>query len=271
MAAPIADVAGMGFAHCRYGLFEGRERGEWTLFIVEDMIPKGLIGPVAIHERGEEISLGNHFFASQLEFAWARWDPKLSLNKYIDWIDKEYPNKFIDLTQKVLFPVLPQELLDFFSREGKRSAQELQKAEDLIRQYPLPDRALKLMERYENETLLFCEAVRYRIGRTQDKLFNMSLKGELTPKKAAEIAHKELRNALLGFTPEEARVISRARAKEVLEVFHNIVGRDAYKFTNRHLNTPVDLGVAYKDAMNRRRLVNVIKTAEDLAREGKST
>ena len=64
IAKPIADQYGPGFAHCLYNPFEGRVRGQWNLFVVRDMIDPNFEDFVALHERGEELSLGNHYFSS---------------------------------------------------------------------------------------------------------------------------------------------------------------------------------------------------------------
>jgi len=122
-AKPIADTTGFGFAHCHFNPFDAlilgckfaRAKGDWTLFVVGDKIPKEFQDYVAIHERGEELSLGDHYFASQLEWALATHDKKSK--KYITFVDNEAPGKFVDLTQKVDFPIIPEELREYLEKE----------------------------------------------------------------------------------------------------------------------------------------------------------
>jgi hypothetical protein len=173
LAKPIADRYGFGFAHCQYNPFDalinGKKvalaRGDWTLFVVGDKIDSGLEDFVAIHERGEQLSLGDHYFASQLEFALA--SKRRVMGKYVQFIDREAPTKFVDLAQKVHFPILPEELVDFLKSQGKRNDEELRIAEKLIDKYPLPLGVLKLMEKYDNATETVCEAIRKGVGFTQ--------------------------------------------------------------------------------------------------------
>jgi hypothetical protein len=265
VAAPIADIAGPGFAHCQYNPFEGRAMGDWTVFVVSDMVPRELEDFVAIHERGEEISHGNHFFASQLEFAYVSERGKL--RKHIAWIDEAYPSKFIDLTQKVLFPILPQELLDFLTKEGKRNKEEIARAEELMKKHPLPSIVLKLMDKYESATAKVCEAIRQGVGIAQHKLYLLSqgTTSYVPPEAAADAVNSLLTRILQSIPPEEARVISRAKADFQMNDFDKTVRPDAYKICQRHLTIPTEFGPAYKAAINSRRLVTVMETSEDKA------
>ena len=116
LAKPLARRLGPGFAHCLYDPFEGRVKGEWTLFVVGDMYPEmpANVPFISIHERGEEISLGDHYFASQLEFAQvAKEAEEVGYGKFIN---THHPSKFVDLTQKINFPILPKELVSTFKK-----------------------------------------------------------------------------------------------------------------------------------------------------------
>ena len=139
------------------------------------MIVPSSVELVAIHERGEELSLGNHYFATQLEFAYAQHSK--NLKRHVDWIDTRFPSKFADLTQKVMFPILPEDLLEDLQAQGKRNASELEVAEKLITHYPLPFMLLKKMHEYSRATETVCKRLQIYLGLTQHALmqrFNTS-------------------------------------------------------------------------------------------------
>lgn len=265
-ASFIADRYGPGFAHCQYEPFEalifGRQvalaKGDWTLFVVKDMIPASLRDPVALHERGEEISLGDHFFASQLEFAFAK--KRRFLKPYTQFIDENYPSKFIDLTQKVLFPILPEELADYLQTEGRRNPEELAQAETLIKNYPLSSEILKKMECYEAVTEKICKLFGSALGPTQMKFHSYHIsqheKQEITyPTEIARIADDSLRAVLKNIHPGDARVVSRARVGEALLNICSALSRDCFHYTERHFYYPEDFSTAYQTALNNRPLI----------------
>jgi len=276
IAKPIADVAGLGFAHCMYNPFEalffGKKvalaKGNWVLFIVEDKIPTDLKDFVAIHERGEEISLGDHYFSSQLEFALTK--KRNSVMDYVRFVDRESPEKFTDLTQKVNFPILPQELIGFLTEQGKRSELELERAEQLIEKYPLPYIVLRKIVRYREITDNVCELLREKAGRTQytvSKLYKPLDGIYPTPEELADAVDRVLSETLRAIRENEARVASRNRVNEQMQFFERLVGDEAYKITERHLRIPTDFDKAYKDAKEGKRLVSVRYTPEDRKRQ----
>ena len=263
-AKPIADTAGCGFAHCQYNIFEGRAMGDWTLFVVEDMIPEGLAEVVALHERGEELSCGNHFFASKLEWAFAQ-HAKLT-RRHISFVDKQYPSKFVDLTQEVLFPILPEELVEFLAKQGTRHRKELGAAEALIKRHPLPQGVLQRMEEYENLTERACREIHWRIGTVQSAITGRTIVREEDWERSATYIDHMIRQALTDTEPDEFRKLSLNRVQETYTQFFALVNRDFHMQTRRHLAFPADVKCAYDAAQMKERLVTVQQTIEDLAR-----
>lgn len=270
IAQPIADRVGFGFAHCMYNSFEALisgekvalAQGDWTLFVVTDMIPKNLVDYVAIHERGEELSLGNHYFASQLEFTLPKKNGRLT--PYVKFIDEKAPSKFIDLTQEVLFPVLPQELIDFLQSQGKRHPQEMERAEYLIDKYPLPSTVLRLMDKYAGISDKFCELLHKASGETQRNVYQSLLPGKIaSPQEVADLISSALTKILTTLEPHEARVVSRAQANKQIREFEEVVLERIYPRIRRHIKIETDFAVAYKKAINGEKLAVVQKTTED--------
>ena len=262
LAAPLADILGPGFSHCLYHPFEGRAMGQWTLFVVPDMIPKELTDFVAIHERGEEISLGNHYFASQLEFAYSNKRGKII--KYIKFIDEKYPSKFIDLAQEVFHPVLPEELMEFLTQQGKRNQEEVQAAEELIEKYPLSQYVISKMDKYGKITDKIYEYLRVKTGETQRDIADLFEKNLYSSaEETADLVNNCLSTILTVIDPSEARVVSRVQINHSFNNYKQFVNDVAYAKSGRHLNFPDNFELAYKDALNKRRLVTVIKTVED--------
>lgn len=262
VAEPIADRTGPGFAYCMYEPFEAviqsegvaLAKGDWTLFVVGDMVPRDLVDFVAIHERGEELSWGNHYFASQLEFAFA--NKRHRLRRYVDFINRAHPSKFIDLTQEVMFPVLPDELIEYLEEQGLRNQGELRVAEALIEKYPLPRMVLRLMDKYEGATVRACDLINKLTGRVQAELRELKLTGrESYEEQVARVVNERLSETLISVYPSEARGISRVRVNDAMRFF----SRDVLEWVPGNIQgriyIPTDFPVAYKDAINGREIV----------------
>lgn len=264
---PIVDVTGPGFAHCQYNPFLGREMGQWTLFVVPELIPSELVDIVALHERGEEISFGDHYFASQLEFAFAQKEKKLK--PHVEWIDKKYPSKFVDLTQKVHFPILPDELREFLNEQGKRKDIELRSAEELIENYPIPSTVLQKISKYERASETICKRFKLYAGLTQQELMNAFFsRGEKDPAKTADIVEKMMKNTL-DIDPSLVRVASHLSVNEAYRFYTELVGKTVFQQTERHLIFPKTFLKAYKTFRDFGELVKVMYIPEDRDRMGK--
>jgi len=274
LAEPIADKAGCGFAHCQYAPFRDVQANAWTLFVVENMVPKELIDFVALHERGEELSIGNHYFASQLEFAYVR--KRTKIQSYINFIESDYPSKFTDLTQKVLFPILPEELIERLNSAGKRNQVELEMAEKLIEEYPLASNVLRRIDKYERATERVEEILRNCMGSAQRKLYEMKLAGMAdkkaiySPQAAAELVNNELSNSLRSIDTRIAHVVSRARVNEVMRAVSEQLNHMVMSETRRGLYIPQDFATAYKAAINNKTLVTAQRIVEDEIRDARN-
>jgi hypothetical protein len=237
IAKPVADIAGLGFAHCMCNPFEGRERGEWTLFVVHDRIPEGLVDFVALHERGEEISLGDHYFASRLEFAAAAMERKVK--PYTAFIEKKYPSKFVDLTQKVLFPILPKELLAQLTAEGRRNEGELARAEELIEKYPIPTSVLRRMDKYESLNERVCWDLKSLSRQLRKAVDQTSMAIALPPdamaEAMAEMYSRLLCNILRKVKLAESNALSIPRMNAAIKDFYKTARRDTYDVTGKCL------------------------------------
>jgi len=149
---------GCGFSHCLYNAFEalllGRRhalaRGSWLLFVVYDMYPnmsKHYIEYTAVHERGEQVTLGDHNLASKLEFAIAKKENRLT--KYMKWIEENCPAKFADVFSYQTHLNLPdtkefQKVLETFS-----SSEEATKIRQMIEEFEWPYRLLQKLTLYQ--------------------------------------------------------------------------------------------------------------------------
>lgn len=282
VAKPIADIAGFGFAHCQFNTLEeltlggdiARAKGQWTLFVVDDIIPNGLEDFVALHERGEELSIGDHYFASQLEFAYANKMRKIA--PYINLIDKEYPSKFVDLTQRVMFPILPDELRDFLEKEGRNHFEELDDAEELIENYPIPVTVLRKMEKYERITERACSLIREAMGKTQDLILKTSKSPDEFYEKAARIANNVFRNNLKGISPEVLKVSSHNRIENMwnqatLTINHDISFHSVGSGPTSRIRFPTTFKEAYQLICEGKDFVEPVYTVEDKQMRDKRT
>lgn len=146
------------FSHCLFkgfeALFFGKQyamaRGSWLLFVIYDMypgMPEHYIEYAAVHERGEQVTLGDHNLASKLEFAIAKKENNLV--KYMAWIEEQCPAKFADVFSYQTHLELPaadefQEVLETFS-----SSEEATKIQQMIEEFEWPYRLLQKLTLYK--------------------------------------------------------------------------------------------------------------------------
>lgn len=98
--AEILRECGPAFSHVLYSGFEALllghkkalSRGSWLLFAVIDYknVPEKYLEYWAIHERGEQITLGNHNLATKLEFNIAAKEK--TLRNYVKWLEENEPD-----------------------------------------------------------------------------------------------------------------------------------------------------------------------------------
>lgn len=266
MAQPIADIAGCGFAHCMYDPFDygaGYSRGSWTLFVVNDLVPKNFHDLVAIHERGEQLSLGNHYFASKLEFAAAKEQSKLV--KYVKFIDEEHPSKFYDVTQEVLFPILPDDLRESLE-ENKVLDEEVARAEELIGKNPIHESVLRMVFKYEALNQHVYESLRKIIGPTQLAVANALANPGRRIEEVADIVDRNLSAVLRVIDPHDAKALSRSGLNELLNDFFVMINHNVYDELRRTVQIETNFPTAYAAAINNRRVAVPTYTVEDVAR-----
>lgn len=154
---PGYEAYGWAFSHCLYNKFEAlmlgsqyaMARGSWLLFVVYDAypsMPHYCLEYSAVHERGEQVTLGNHNLASKLEFAIAKKEHKLS--EYVAWIEEHDPAKFADIFSYQTHLEFPeeegfQEILETFS-----SSEEAKKIRRMIEEFEWPHRILQRLSLY---------------------------------------------------------------------------------------------------------------------------
>lgn len=158
----ILDSCGCGFSHCLYNfwdaLFHGRKyayaRGSWLLFVVPDyftptVFPEHFLEYIAVHEHGEEVTLGEHYLASKLEFSIAKLERKLMA--YVDWLERTAPSKFADMFSHQTRVVLPEES-DFQSLLEMASKSEYAtRVRTLIENFEWPAATLNKLDMYERK------------------------------------------------------------------------------------------------------------------------
>jgi len=265
VAGGVADEWGPGFYHCMYDPFFQLVTGSFIKFVIPEMIPLDFVDFVAIHERGEELSLGNHYFASQLEFAYV--NKKHKVTPYVKFIDDKYPFKFVDLTEKITFPILPRELIDILEMHKNEDIKELNTAERMINNNPIPTSVLKKMDYYEQATEEADEILHEALGLTQAELYDRTVKEpKPTVDELADIVNKRLTTSLALIPPIKARGISSGRIDQILQLYSSQISNDVNKQVNRNLNIPEDFKYAYLKMRNKERLVHVNRTVEDDSR-----
>lgn len=239
----IADEYGFGFAHCFYESFFTFDKGDWSLFIVDDIISKEYEDIIALHERGEELSLGDHFFASKLEFAGVKRINKV--RNYVKLIDNKYPTKFVDLAEKVFFPILPDDLRNYLEQRDKQHNKEIDIAEEMIEKYPLPESVMKLVVKYDDINEKVEKEFNEFLGPCQKAIYHaVSLEGVLN-------SINKIISDSIGNIPEEyIRVLVPRRMKARISIPLDILKKDFNRKTNCDLDISYDLFELYNNIKN---------------------
>lgn len=161
--AEWAATDSCGFAHCLYSswnaLFFGHKialaSGSWLLFVVTDhfqklLFPEEYMRYVAVHEHGEEMTLGEHSLATKLEFAISLTEKRIT--PYIQFLADHYPTKFTDVFSRQTNIVLPDS--EDFRRmlELKSKADYAQSVRKMIEGFEWPRDILQKLNLYERRS-----------------------------------------------------------------------------------------------------------------------
>lgn len=114
----ILQECGSAFSHVLYNgleaFFFGRKyamaRGSWLLFVVRDYYlhtPPVFLEYWAVHERGEQVTLGNHNLATKLEFSIAAKEKKI--RHYIQWLEENSPDHLANVFAYQMHLELPDD------------------------------------------------------------------------------------------------------------------------------------------------------------------
>jgi hypothetical protein len=272
VAKPVADEYGFAFSHCHYNPFEARifgkqialAMGDWTLFLVDDHVPADLQEIAVLHERGEELSGGDHFFASELEFAYA--GNQARVRPYVKFIDEIAPSKFVDLTERGLHPI-PEELMDVLAERQKVKNVERDRASALIKRHPIPTSALKLMERYEEATSTVCENLREAIGLAQRSIRSKLLDYSIPLSEIVPPVNALITEAVRSVQPKYARGVSPGRADMMVRDFNKTALTGVYDARRENLVMPKTFHEVYRLAHEGKPIVTIQDSSKDLTEQ----
>jgi len=150
----VLDDCGYAFSVCLTNPFDkingikyDLSKGQWLLFVIEDVHPdfsKPFQEYAAIHERAEQLTLGNHPLATKVEFAIAKEERKLT--KYLQWIMKTQPKKMAD-NITLIFP----DSTEFYNlvKEGI-PLEESETAQSLAENFKWPIKIKEIFDKYQD-------------------------------------------------------------------------------------------------------------------------
>lgn len=149
-APDLVEEMGCGFACCRFHPLR-EEVVQWLLFVIPDFFaplefPEAYVEYVAVHEHGEEITMGLHELATLLEFAIAKKEKKLT--PYLNWLERHYAIKFADVFSRHAHVVLPdsENLQRIMGVYGQ--GEYAKHVRGFIESFAWPYRALQKLSRY---------------------------------------------------------------------------------------------------------------------------
>jgi D-mannonate dehydratase len=90
----------------------------------------------------------------------------------------------------VLFPILPQELVDYLSEQEiiPEKIKELTLAEQTINNTPLSSQVLYKIKEYSQDTENFCKMIQDNIPKIKSDLYNILAIPQLSEKQSQEVA-----------------------------------------------------------------------------------
>lgn len=157
----IIENYGYAFSHCLYNKFDAMlfgkkyafSKGEWLLFVVKDLFnnfPRAYEHYAAIHERGEQLTAGNHFDATKLEFAIAKKEEMLT--KYITWLNKNAPRKLGQVIEFEQFhQPLPKENNFIDIAKQQSTGEEAQTVKEMIEDFEWPTTVLIEIKKHKTK------------------------------------------------------------------------------------------------------------------------
>lgn len=153
----ILEDCGPAFSHVLFSGFEALflgtkralSRGSWLLFAAKDYknVPEKFLEYWAVHERGEQITLGNHNLATKLEFNIAAKEK--TLRNYVKWLEENEPDHLANVFAYQMHLALPDD--DDFKEllETSQQSDEIQRLRELIEQTNWPYLILQKLSLYD--------------------------------------------------------------------------------------------------------------------------
>lgn len=145
----VAETYGCGFAFCKFGVL--RQTATWHLFVIDDFFaplefPETYIEYVAVHEHGEEVTMGMHELAIRLEFAIAKKERKLL--PYLRWLDQHYVTRFTDVFSQHMHVILPDSEALQCVMEHQHQREYAANVREYIEKFEWPYRVLQKLSKY---------------------------------------------------------------------------------------------------------------------------
>lgn len=237
----ILDSCGCGFAHCLFNVWEAllggskyaMARGSWLLFVVTDFFspiefPEEFVRYVAVHEHGEQVTLGEHHLATKLEFAVSKLERRLA--DYVVWIEHTFPGKFADVFSHQTRIVLPdsaefQKVLEMASRQEYAA-----RVRQMIEEFEWPAATLRRLNHFQVQGEKIQRLVLGQISRIQLFISDLSASTTLP---AGRQALNRLMTEMLEIAKEHERYLCVANFQGSYREFRDQIMNGYQAFRNR--------------------------------------
>ncbi len=273
LAKPIAKEYGYAFSHCMYDGWEamllGKKyalaQGDWIKFLVADKLLGLEADYFAIHEYGEELSLGNHYFASKLEFGYA--EKNKHSKEYTQFIDAKFPSKFVDLQENVLFPILPEELIEIITakEQSSQKQKELKLAEEIIEKYPVPNIVITKIKQYSFETDRICRLIDNCTVELQNGIYHI-LNTTYSTEQVASYIDKTIRESMKNLNIKSLNALSKPRIEQSIDILINHGLEEVRKNIKSRIIVETNLVKLVQKSKIGQSIVNIEYTPEELTR-----
>lgn len=145
----FSHVLFSGFEMLFLGIKKALSRGSWLLFVAKDYksVPEKFLEYWAVHERGEQITLGDHNLATKLEFNIAAKEK--TLRNYVKWLEENEPDHLANVFAYQMHLDMPDD--DDFKNllKTNQQSEEVQRLRELIEQTNWPYLVLQKLSLYE--------------------------------------------------------------------------------------------------------------------------
>ena len=189
-------------------------------------------------------------------------------------IDENHPSKFVDLQEKILFPIIPEELMVYLIQQGydPQKEQELETANEIIEENPLTNDVTRKINEYTRDTDIFCKNINDCIPKLQkdlSEILSEKTVSESKTKKVAECINREIRDVFKNLRIKNFSALSKPKIYQSLQSLEDVAFQDIRKHLKSIITLEPNTFKLIQKAKSGTSIVNIEYSVEEQARMNK--